>query len=116
MWFETILGLRINLEKSELILVGMVENLDDLIVELGCKVGNLSSSYLGLPLGAPLKSTIAWDGVKERFHNRLFMWKQQYISKGGRITLIRSILSNLLIYFMFLFCMPRIVRLRVEQI
>lgn len=85
MWFETILGLRINLEKSELILEGMVENLDDLIVELGCKVGNLPSSYLGLPLGASLKSTIAWDGVKERFHDRLFMWKQQYISKGGEL-------------------------------
>ena len=64
-----------------------MENLDDLLVELGCKVGSLSFSYLGLPLGAPFKSTAAWDGVKERFHKRLSMWKRQYISKEGRITL-----------------------------
>ena len=48
MWLEVILGLRINLEKSELILMKKVENLDDLIVGLGCKVGSLPSSYLGL--------------------------------------------------------------------
>ena len=29
MWFEAVLGLRINLEKSELIPVGRVENIDD---------------------------------------------------------------------------------------
>ena len=45
MWFEAISRLRINLEKSELILVGRLENLEDLLVELGCKVGSLPSSY-----------------------------------------------------------------------
>ena len=44
------------------------------------------------------------------------MWKRQYISKGGRITLIRSTLSSMLIYFMFLMRMPRGVRLLLEQI
>ena len=88
MWFEAISGLRINLKKSELILVGCVENVKDLVAELGCKVGSLPSSYLGLSLGAPFKSVAAWDGVEERIQKRLIMWKRQYISKGGRITLI----------------------------
>ena len=51
MWFEAISGLRINLDKSELILVGSVDNLNDLALELGCKLDILPSSYLGLPLG-----------------------------------------------------------------
>ena len=88
MWFEAISGLRINLKKSELILVGCVENVKDLAAELGCKVRSLPSSYLGLSLGAPFKSVAAWDGVEERIQKRLTMWKRQYISKGGRITLI----------------------------
>ena len=67
MWFEAILGLRINLDKSELIPVGCVENVEALAAELGCKVGSLPSSYLGLPLGAPFKSFATWDGVEERF-------------------------------------------------
>ena len=33
MWFEAVLGLRINLEKSELIPVGRVENIDDLALD-----------------------------------------------------------------------------------
>lgn len=55
MWFEAILGSRINSDKSELIPVERVENLDDLALEFGCIVSVLPSSCLGLPLGASLK-------------------------------------------------------------
>ena len=53
MWFETCLGLKINLEKSELIPAGKVLNLEEFVKVLGCKVGSLPSTYLGLPLEAP---------------------------------------------------------------
>ena len=52
MWFEAILGLKINLAKNEIILVGGVVNMEVLINELGCKIGPLPASYLSLPLGA----------------------------------------------------------------
>ena len=74
--FEVISGLRINLEKSGLILVGNVENLLDLALDLGCKVGALPSSYLGLSLGFHYKFVTTWDGVEERFRKRLAMWKR----------------------------------------
>ena len=102
MWFEAISSLKVNMDKSELILVGSVENVEDLASELGCKVGSLPSTYLGMLLGAPFKFVVTWDGVEERFHKRLAIWKRRYIFKGGRITLIRSTLSNLPIYFMFI--------------
>ena len=41
-WFEATSGLRINLAKSEIIPVGVVEEIDELAVKLGCKVGSLS--------------------------------------------------------------------------
>ncbi|RVW41946.1 putative ribonuclease H protein [Vitis vinifera] len=47
---------------------------------------------------------------------KLARWKSQYISKGGRITLIRSTLANMPIYFMSMLSMPRKVRLRLERI
>ena len=75
MWFEAISGLKVNLDKSELIPVGNVENVEELASELDCKVGCLPSTYLGMPLGAPFMSVAAWDGVEERFHKRLTMWK-----------------------------------------
>ena len=55
-WFKVASGLRINLAKSEIFPVGEVEEVDVMAVELGCKVGSLPSSYLGLPLGAPNKA------------------------------------------------------------
>ncbi|RVX18713.1 putative ribonuclease H protein [Vitis vinifera] len=108
--------LKVNLEKSELIPIGRVNDIEDLALKLGCKVGGLPSSYLGLPLGAPFKSEVVWDSVEERFRKRLAMWKRQYISKGGRLTLIRSTLSSLPVYFMSLFLLPRKVRLGLEKI
>ena len=67
--------LRIKLDKSEILLVGSVENIEILALELGCKVGVLPSTYLGLPLGAPHKSVVVWDGVEERFQKRLVCGK-----------------------------------------
>ena len=69
-----------------------------------------------MSLSAPSKFATAWDGIEERLRKRLAMWKRQYISKGGRTTLICSTLSNLPIYFMSIFQLPRAVRMRVEQI
>ena len=40
---------------------------DDLTIELGCKVGSLPSSYLGLLLGTSFKFMTSWDKVEERF-------------------------------------------------
>ena len=88
MWFEAISRLRVNLEKNELIPVGRVENVEELANEFGYKVGKLPSIYLGMSLGAPFKCIVAWDGIEERFKKKLTMWKRQYISKGGRITLV----------------------------
>ena len=76
MWFEAMLGLRINLDKSELILVGSVENVEKLAAALGCKVGSLSTTYLGLPLGAPHRSLVVWDGVEERMRKKLARWEK----------------------------------------
>ena len=61
--------------------MGRVHDIEDLVLELGCKVGGLPSCYLGFPLGAPFKSMAVWDEVKERFRRRLATWKRQYISK-----------------------------------
>ena len=43
-------GLRVNLKKNKLIPMGRVENLKELTQEFDCKIGVLSSSYLGLHL------------------------------------------------------------------
>ncbi|RVW96465.1 Transposon TX1 uncharacterized 149 kDa protein [Vitis vinifera] len=87
---EAASSLRINLAKSELIPVGEIEDIEEMVVELGCKVGDFPVKYLGLPLGAHHKALSMWDGVEERTRRRLALWKRHYLSKGGRITLIKN--------------------------
>ncbi|RVW47226.1 putative ribonuclease H protein [Vitis vinifera] len=94
-WFEAASGLRINLAKSEIIPVGEVEKILEMAAELG--------------------ATSMWDGVEERVRRRLSLWKRQYISKGGRITLIKSTLASMPIYQMSIFRMPKSVAKRVEK-
>ena len=74
--FEALSGLQINLEKSSIIPVGDVENLEMLAQELDCNISTLPTSYLGLPLAVKHKSLAVWDKVEEKFHKRLALWKK----------------------------------------
>ena len=83
MWFEVISRLRIKLDKRELLPMERVENLQDLSLEYGCKVGALPSSYLDLPLGALFKSMTAWKGIEEKICKRLACEKNNiFLNKG----------------------------------
>lgn len=115
LWFETMSKLKVNRQKSELIPAGEVRNGDWLVNLMGCKKGNLSATYLGIPLRANLKNKSVWDGVKERFRRKLAMWKRYYLSEGGRFTLIKSTLSNLPIYVMSILRIPVLVAARIEK-
>ncbi|RVX17177.1 hypothetical protein CK203_003109 [Vitis vinifera] len=74
--------------------------------------GTAAYRLLGLPLGAPNKATSVWDGVEEKVRRKLALWKRQYISKGGKITLIKSTMASMPLYQMSLFRMPKSVARR----
>lgn len=83
MWFEVISGLKINLSKSKLIPVRRVENLNKLAYEVSCKVGELPSTYLGLPLGAFHNYLATWDGMEEQFRKNWQCGKDSTFPRGG---------------------------------
>ena len=105
-WLENVSGLKINLDKSKLVPVGVVPNVEMLVDALGCKRGSLPMKYLGLPLGAKWKDRAVWNPIIEKMERRLVGWEKLYLSKGGRLTLIKSTLSNLLTYLLALFPIP----------
>jgi hypothetical protein len=113
--FEAVSGLKINLAKSVLVPIGCVDNVDGLAGILGCGVSSLPLKYLGYPLGASFKAKSIWDGVVGKIERRLASWKRMYLSKGGRVALVKSILSNLPSYFLSLFPIPATVANRIEK-
>ncbi|KAG7987145.1 hypothetical protein I3843_03G118100 [Carya illinoinensis] len=114
--FEAASGLKINLAKTEMVAVGDVGNIQGLASILGCGVSSLPMKYLGLPLGASFKAKTIWGEVLEKLERRLAGWKRLYLSKGGRITLIKSTLSNLPTYFLSLFPLPTSIASKIEKL
>ena len=45
-------GLKVNVLKSEIVPIGEVHNAQALAKILGCRIGTLPMTYLGMPLGA----------------------------------------------------------------
>ena len=115
-FFEAITGLKVNVGKSEIVPVGEVGNMDALARILCCKVGRLPMSYLGMPLGAHFKDVSIWNPVLERVEKKLSSWKRLYLSKGGRLTLLKSILSSIPTCYLSLFTIPQHIVDRLERI
>ncbi len=114
--FEAVIDLGVNMGKSELVLVGDVRNGSQLADILCCNIGSLPMMYLGLPLGASFKASMVWKPVLEKVEKRLAGWKKLYLSKGGRLTLLKSMLSSLPTYYLSLFTIPKHVAARIERL
>ena len=97
--FQAFTGLKVNVGKSEIVLVGEVYNLAELASILHCRVGSLPMKYLGMPLGSSFKTASIWNPILEKMEKKLSGWKRLYLSKGGRLTLLRSTVSSLPMYF-----------------
>ena len=101
--FQAFTGLKINIGKSEIIPVGEVNNIVALANILQCRVGRLPMKYLGMPLGTSFKSAAIWNPILKKMEKKLSRWKRLYLSKGGRLMLIKSTLSSLPTYFLSLY-------------
>jgi hypothetical protein len=115
-YFEAVTGLGVNMAKSELVPMGQVLNLSLLADILCCRIGSLPMSYLGLPLGASFKASSVWNPILEKVERRLAGWKKLYLSKGERLTLLKSTLSSLPTYYLSLFKIPKHVVARIEKL
>lgn len=101
--FEAVSGLKVNLTKSEIFQVREVSYHPLLANILGCKIGSWPSSCVSLPLRAKFKSKKVWDLVMEKISRRLDFWKGPFLLKGGRLTLVKSVLSSIPNYYFSLF-------------
>jgi hypothetical protein len=106
-WFELMSGLKVNFSKSRLMGVG----LDDafLLVAsnfLNCKLGKIPFIYLGLPVGANHRKVVTWEPVIEILKNRLHSWKNRFVSLGGRVILINSVLAAIPLFYLSFLKIP----------
>ena len=63
--FQAMTSLKVNVQKSEMVPIGEVDDVHALAEILGCRVGILPMSYLGMPLEASHKSPSIWNPIQE---------------------------------------------------
>ncbi|XP_071693604.1 uncharacterized protein [Rutidosis leptorrhynchoides] len=115
--FEELSGLKVNFAKTKLIGVGISSEDSKLMADrFGCSSGDFPITYLGIPLGIKMSKANSWNPVIEKFRKRLSEWKAKSISFGGRLTLVKSVLSSLPLYFFSLFRAPASVIKLLESI
>lgn len=90
---------------------GRVRRMADMV---GCSMGTLLVKYLGLSVGGNPRSKSFWSMVIERVEKRLDGWSWKYLSLGGRLTLIRSVLMNLPTYHISIFQIPKGISRKLE--
>ena len=93
-----------------------MNNVSQLADILCCRVGVLPMMYLGMPLGASFKASSVWNPILKNIERKLSGWKKLYLSKGGRLTLLKSTISSLPTYFLSLFTIPKHVAERIERL
>lgn len=118
--FEMVSGLKINFFKSSLIGVNVREDFMEMACNfLNCSRGSVPFNYLGLPVGANGRSMSTWEPLVETLSRRLNSSGYKYISFGGRIVLLNSVLNSIPIFYLSFLKMPdkvwrKIVRVQRE--
>ncbi|KAK2654997.1 hypothetical protein Ddye_008049 [Dipteronia dyeriana] len=69
----------------------------------------------GLQLGSRPSSKGVWDSMVSNIEKRLAPWKRKFLSKEGRLVLIKSVLNSIPTYFMLVFRMPIRVANKIER-
>ena len=105
--FEAMSGLKVNFHKCSLVGVNINASwLSEAAFVLGCKVGKMSFLYLGLPIGGDPRRLLFWEPVVNRIKSRLFGWHSRFLSFGGRLVLLKSVLTALPVYALSVFKAP----------
>jgi hypothetical protein len=105
--FEEISGLKVNFNKSMLTGVNISESwLSEAALVMNCRRGTIPFVYLGLPIGGDPRKLCFWKPVVDRIVSRLSLWNNKFLSFGGRLVLLKSVLSSIPVYFLSFFKAP----------
>lgn len=94
--FSDFPGLQINYHKSTLVPVSAKEGTASKIAWLlGCPISSFPCTYLGLPLSLHKITHGMLPPVIHKVDRRLSGWMATFLSWGGRLTLVNSVLAGI---------------------
>lgn len=111
--FEKFSGLKINLEKSTLYMAG---SFHEDILDFPFEKGTLPVRYLGLPLLTKRMTVSDFLPLVEKIRTRISSWTGRFLSFGGRLQLIQSVISSLANFWLAAFRLPASCLREIEKL
>nr|GFA25199.1 RNA-directed DNA polymerase, eukaryota [Tanacetum cinerariifolium] len=116
-YLNSAIGLNINLHKSKLMGIGLPdENVLSVAASIGCSTFAAPFNFIGVKVDDLMSRRSFWEEVISKLSSRLSKWKLKTFSIGGRLTVIKSVLSSLPLYHMSIFKSPKGVLKHLESI
>lgn len=113
--FAQNIGLKINFHKSCMIPINVSpEKMQILSRTLGCQIGSLPFTYLGLPMGLSKPKIADFAPLIERLEGRLSSLTT-FLNYGQRLTMVNSVLSSLPTYYMSTIKLPKKVIMHIDR-
>jgi len=115
--FGELSGLKVNFNKSQLTGVNIPASwLSEAAMMMSCRRGTIPFVYLGLPIGGDIRKISFWKPVVDRIVSRLSSWNHKFLSFGGHLVLLKSVLSSLPVYFLSFFKAPTGIISSIESV
>ncbi|GJX41629.1 RNA-directed DNA polymerase, eukaryota, partial [Tanacetum coccineum] len=68
------------------------------------------------PVGCNMNHIDSWKPMIDKFNKKLSSWKAKLLFVGGRLTLLKSVIGSLAIYYMYIFKVPVTVLQMLESL
>ncbi|XP_027178008.1 uncharacterized protein LOC113777167 [Coffea eugenioides] len=116
--YQTWSGQKVNVEKSSFTPAsGMAMEQIQLVQSiLGFRQLGLPFRYLGVSLVKGRLSCVTFDGLLAKVRQRLFHWSSKLLSRGGKIILIRHVLSSIPLHLLQVVQPPKAVTIALRRI
>ncbi|KAL2230749.1 UNVERIFIED_CONTAM: hypothetical protein Sindi_1669300 [Sesamum indicum] len=109
-------GLRLNVQKSHLIISRSAQGLrEEMLEALGFQEGVLPMRYLGLPLLSSRLTVADCNPLLLKIDKRIAGWEGMALSYAGRVQIIKSVLLSLSLYWSSAFILPKKVTNEIEK-
>nr|GEW91660.1 hypothetical protein [Tanacetum cinerariifolium] len=114
--FYLISGLKINVNKSNILGVGVYEAiLSNMAYSIGCGADRFFMKYLRVPVGGNMSLCSNWKAITQTFSSKLALWKARLLSIGGRLSLVKYVLGHLPTYYMSIYPMTSTIFKKLES-